>query len=1234
MIDTFFLSSHWKAARLSVAIASMAVASFVLAATPLHAATYNWAVASGNWSNSANWGGALPTSNDTANIVNGGTASITMTVQFGSLSLGSSTGSGTVIMTGGDFFQPSFVTVGNTGIGTFVQIGGTSSEQQVELGNFAGGIGTYALSGGSLWGNSEVVGAAAAGVFNQSGGSNGTSEMYIGYVTGSSGTYSLNSGMLSAQIENVGYQSAGNLIQSGGTNTVPLLLIATNSTYLLGGGVLQVSGTLMNRGVIQASNLVNQGLFAGNGVPATLNAGSILDMSSGSWQNLGGISLNMGPNSLLIVPAGFNTSTNLASYSTLGLTNTIGTTLNVPAGQGFAGTDTITDPVNCQGTIAANGGVINLNNGLVLSGTGSINLGSGGNLTVNDNLSGISGGTLVASNQFIGSGGTGSFTQSGGQLSVPNQYVGYSGAASFTQTAGVNSVSSSLSIGYSVGASGTYSLSGGSLNTPNAYVGYAGTGTFLQSGGTNSVSGSLALGYSGGSGTYVLSGSGQLAVPSEFIGSVSGGSSLFQQTGGANVASYISIGRTGRYALSGGTLSIANVGDISNQGSIDCTNSTASLNIGNECLVDLSGATLTNVEGMSVSMGSYSLMIVPAGFSPSTSFGYYTNLGLTHTAGTTLTVLPGQRIAVNGSINDPVNCQGTIMSPSGGPINLNNGLIVSGSAAYVNLGGGTLTTNDLTSQISGGTMTENAQFTGSGGTGTFTQSGGMNSAQLYLGKGATDVGTYYLNGNGQITGREYIGYSGFGAVIQSGANNNSGAIYLGYNAGSSGTYSLSGSGLMTSLGEGVYVGVSGTGSFAQSSGTTNSSYFYVGYGVGSSGSYSLGRGVLSTVYGENVGDNGTGTFTQTGGANLPAQGLVVGTGTGSVGSYSLSGNSLLATTNGGGEVVGGFGSGTFTQTGGTNNSINSLYVGQGSTSSAIYALSGNALLSVSGAEYVGYSGTGTVTQTGGTNSNINNQLTLGDNFGSHGIYNLSGSGQLSTGGEWFGYYYGSGTFTQSGGTNNSGQNLFLGDNGGSQAVYNLNGGLLVLSSLIDFGGTVTFNFNGGTLKASSSFSTSLPMTLGTSGGGAAFDTAGFTVTLSGSLSGPGSLTKVDSGTLILSASNSYTGDTLVNAGTLILDYPDLAATSNAWVDNHGSGGVLDLNYHGTDKISALYINGVAQPPGIWGGPGSGAPNTSSYLAGSGLLNVVPEPSTLALLAAGAIGLFGYRWRRKATGASE
>ena len=96
----------------------------------------------------------------------------------------------------------------------------------------------------------------------------------------------------------------------------------------------------------------------------------------------------------------------------------------VPAGQGFGGMGSINDPVNCQGTItAASVAIINLNNGLVLSGTGTVALGSG-TLTVNDTISGISGGSLSVYNQYVGNGGSGTFTQSGGanshfQLPLP-----------------------------------------------------------------------------------------------------------------------------------------------------------------------------------------------------------------------------------------------------------------------------------------------------------------------------------------------------------------------------------------------------------------------------------------------------------------------------------------------------------------------------------------------------------------------------------------------------------------------------------------------------------------------------------------------------------------------------------------------------------------------------------------------------------------------------------------------
>ena len=89
---------------------------------------------------------------------------------------------------------------------------------------------------------------------------------------------------------------------------------------------------------------------------------------------------------------------------------------------------------------------------------------------------------------------------SGGSLSATNQYVGKGGTGLFTQSAGTNTLSGTLYLGYNSADSGTYNLSGtGKLSVATEYAGYSGTGNFTQSGGTNSVSGSLYLGYNSGS---------------------------------------------------------------------------------------------------------------------------------------------------------------------------------------------------------------------------------------------------------------------------------------------------------------------------------------------------------------------------------------------------------------------------------------------------------------------------------------------------------------------------------------------------------------------------------------------------------------------------------------------------------------------------------------------------------------------------------------------------------------
>ena len=355
-------------------------------------------------------------------------------------------------------------------------------------------------------------------------------------------------------------------------------------------------------------------------------------------------------------------------------------------------------------------------------------------------------------------------------------------------------------------------------------------------------------------------------------------------------------------------------------------------------------------------------------------------------------------------------------------------------------------------------------------------------------------------------------------------------LVLGGTTGS-GTLNVSGTGGLT-IGQTLFVGTNGTGTLnitgggadAVSAGTEDVGYAGTGtmtlsdasgvntvsglLGLGgststSSGTFNLSAGSLSvtgTVY---VGDAGHGTFTQSGGTQTVTGIFDIGHAAGSVGIFNLSNGTMTVT---GSEYVGDAGAGTFTQTGGTNRVTAALYLGNSGTGNGTYNLNGGSLIAPK--EYVGYSGTGTLTQTGGSNT-------------------LTGS-------------------------------LYLGYNSGSNGTYNLNGGTLSLAALSGGSGTAAFNFGGGTLWASGPFTTTLPMTLTGSGGNATVDTAGNTVTFSGSLSGAGGLTKTDNGVLILSASNTYAGGTTVNGGTLQLG-SSFALGASTGATTVSTAGLLDLH---------------------------------------------------------------------------
>ena len=230
-------------------------------------------------------------------------------------------------------------------------------------------------------------------------------------------------------------------------------------------------------------------------------------------------------------------------------------------------------------------------------------------------------------------------------------------------------------------------------------------------------------------------------------------------------------------------------------------------------------------------------------------------------------------------------------------------------------------------------------YISTGGTVAITQLGES------CGSLAFNAGTITMTGGGlSTTNWEDIGLNfGYGNVIftQSGGTNSVYDFVLGAFSGSVGTYNLTGGLLLCQNNDNV--GDDGSGTFTQSGGTRSSS---VGFEVGyySPGTYTLSGNGLVTTPEEEIGIFSSGSFSQSGGNNLLSTALVVGNAPGGTGAYNLSGGSLSAPL----EIVGDYGVGTFTQSGGTN-SVTNLYISYRASGSGYYLLnSGGLLQSVGG----------------------------------------------------------------------------------------------------------------------------------------------------------------------------------------------------------------------------------------------------------------------------------------------
>lgn len=249
-------------------------------------------------------------------------------------------------------------------------------------------------------------------------------------------------------------------------------------------------------------------------------------------------------------------------------------------------------------------------------------------------------------------------------------------------------------------------------------------------------------------------------------------------------------------------------------------------------------------------------------------------------------------------------------------------------------------------------------------------------------------------------------------------------------------------------------------------------------------------------------------------------------------------------------------------------------------------------------------GTGIINVTGGT-MNIGNQIQNANGASSDVCsVNVSGgtvnSGGTGAGGSFFVASRGQGTLTVSGGgliqcgTLDMSRNI---TNTSSKGVVNLNGGAISVNSVttassaaanaLGSGVTCTFNFNGGTLRAKAATvvyqgntALPLPVTSIVKSGGAFLDSGvnKFFIRepLQHDSTGPaidGGLTKLGTGLLVLTNVNTYTGPTLITAGTLTLTNTGTIASSSPIDVTNGAIFDVSLVNGGYNVNSGQFLGG-------------------------------------------------------------
>ncbi|MDD5326845.1 MAG: autotransporter domain-containing protein [Phycisphaerae bacterium] len=624
------------------------------------------------------------------------------------------------------------------------------------------------------------------------------------------------------------------------------------------------------------------------------------------------------------------------------------------------------------------------------------------------------------------------------------------------------------------------------------------------------------------------------------------------------------------------------------------------------------GLTFDGADSYTVSGAISGTTIVKSGVGTLTFSGTNTYTGSTTISAGTLIASGGSAIADAGAVSladvlgagFEISASETIGSLSGGGttggnVNLNaNTLtvgdgsnttysgVISGAGALTKEGGGTLTL-DGTNTYTGITTLNAGKLSIGADSGLGTAPGGATATQITFGGGTLETSAdMTLNANRGIT------LTGAGTIdVDAGTT----LTYNGIIAGAStlakadtGTLSLGGTNTYTgatSVDAGTLLVTADQALGTAAAGTTVVS----GATLGLSGGVNYSTAEALNISGTGV--SGVGALHNVGGDNTFAGNIILGVAStiGSSGdtltaSGTINNGGFLLTTAGAGNVtLSGVisGGGGLTKTGAgttTLSGVGNSYTGTTTINAGTLIASGGAAIADAGAvsladvlgagfEISASETIGSLSGGGTTGGNVNlnaNTLTVGD--GSNTTYSgvISGAGALTK--------EGGGTLTL------DGTNTYTG-------ITTLNAGKLSIGAdsglgTAPGGATATqITFGGGTLETSADMTLNANRGITLTGAGTIDVDAGTTLTYNGIIAGASTLAKADTGTLSLGGTNTYTGATSVDAGTLLVTADQALGTAAAGT-TVVSGATLGLsggvNYSTAEalNISGTGVSGV------------------------------------------------------------